>query len=150
MIYHSPLKPEIVKGVDFMLIRENCGGAYYGNKVETEDFGSDPWEYRRYEIERVARVAGSLALQHDPPATVWSVDKANVLANSRVWRRVTKEVFDKEFKAAQAWINKTKAKTVSDTNDDGDVVPNSITPETGDMEFDWLVGNATAIYKKSS
>lgn len=97
MLSHSPLKPEVVKGVDFMLIRENCGGAYYGNKIEKEDYACDPWEYSRPEIERVVRVAGALAMQHDPPQPVWSVDKANVLANSRVWRRITKEVFDKEF-----------------------------------------------------
>jgi 3-isopropylmalate dehydrogenase len=80
-----------------VFVRENCGGAYYGNKIEEEDYGCDPWEYRRHEIERVARVAGALAVQHDPPHPVWSVDKANVLANSRVWRRIVKEVFDKEF-----------------------------------------------------
>lgn len=84
-----------------MFIRENCGGAYYGNKIEEEDYGHDPWEYRRHEIERVARVAGALAVQQDPPANVWSIDKANVLANSRVWRRIMKEVFDKEFPHVQ-------------------------------------------------
>ena len=45
----------------------------------------------------MARVAGALAMQNDPPLPVWSVDKANVLANSRVWRRIVKEIFDKEF-----------------------------------------------------
>lgn len=97
MIERSPIKREIIEGVDFMLIRENCGGAYYGNKVEQEDYACDPWEYSRPEIERVARVAGALALQHDPPLPVWSVDKANVLANSRVWRRIVTEMFEKEF-----------------------------------------------------
>lgn len=80
-----------------MFIRENCGGAYYGNKIEREDYGCDPWGYSRHEIERVVRVAGALAMQHDPPLPVWSVDKANVLANSRVWRRIATEVFEKEF-----------------------------------------------------
>ena len=80
-----------------MFIRENCGGAYYGNKIEQEDYGFDPWQYSRHEIERVVRVAGALAMQHDPPLPVFSVDKANVLANSRVWRRITTEVFEKEF-----------------------------------------------------
>lgn len=84
-----------------MFIRENCGGAYYGKKIEEEDYGCDPWEYRRHEIERVVRVAGALAMQHDPPLPVWSVDKANVLANSRVWRRITTEVFEKEFPNVQ-------------------------------------------------
>lgn len=84
-----------------MLVRENCGGAYYGHKVEEADYGSDVWEYRRDEIERVARVAGSLAMQHDPPLPVWSIDKANVLANSRVWRRIVHEVFENEFPSVQ-------------------------------------------------
>ena len=43
LISHSPLKPEVVQNVDFMLIRENCGGAYYGNKIEQEDYACDPW-----------------------------------------------------------------------------------------------------------
>lgn len=97
MVERSPIKREIIEGVDFMLIRENCGGAYYGNKIEEADYACDPWEYSRPEIERVARVAGALALQHDPPLPVWSADKANVLANSRVWRRVVTEIFEKEF-----------------------------------------------------
>ncbi|KAK5125932.1 hypothetical protein LTR85_011287 [Meristemomyces frigidus] len=97
LIHRSPIKPEIISGVDFTIIRENCGGAYFGTKIEEEDYGCDPWEYHRPEIERVARVAGALATQHDPPLPVWSVDKANVLANSRVWRRITHEVFEREF-----------------------------------------------------
>lgn len=66
-------------------------------KIEQEDYAMDPWEYSRAEIERVARVAGALALQTDPPQPVFSADKANVLANSRVWRRIVTEVFEKEF-----------------------------------------------------
>lgn len=97
MVEWSPIRRDLIEGVDFMLIRENCGGAYYGDKVERDDYGCDPWEYSRPEIERVARVAAALALQHNPPLPVWSVDKANVLANSRVWRRVVNEVFEKEF-----------------------------------------------------
>lgn len=93
----APIKEELIKGVNFMLIRENCGGAYFGKKVEEKDYGCDPWEYTRAEIERVARVAGALAMQTDPPTPVTSVDKANVLANSRVWRRIVTEVFEKEF-----------------------------------------------------
>lgn len=97
LVSRSPIKEHIVKGVDFMLIRENCGGAYFGKKIEAEDYGCDPWEYHRSEIERTARVAGVLAMQNDPPLDVWSVDKANVLASSRVWRRIVHEVFAKEF-----------------------------------------------------
>jgi isocitrate/isopropylmalate dehydrogenase len=84
LVERAPIKANIIKGVNFMLIRENCGGAYFGKKIEEEDYGCDPWEYTRDEIERVARVAGTLAMQTDPPTPVTSVDKANVLASSRV------------------------------------------------------------------
>jgi 3-isopropylmalate dehydrogenase len=104
LIDRSPLKPEIAKGTNFMLLRENCGGAYYGPKNETEDKASDTWLYTRPEIERCCRVAASLATTMGKdgkggggPATVWSSDKANVLASGRLWRRVTTEVFEKEF-----------------------------------------------------
>jgi 3-isopropylmalate dehydrogenase len=97
LVERAPIKAELIKGVDFMLIRENCGGAYFGKKIEEEDYGCDLWEYTRAEIERVARVAGALAMQTDPPKSVTSVDKANVLANSRVWRRIVTQLFEKEF-----------------------------------------------------
>lgn len=102
----SPLKPHIATPVNFIVLRENCGGAYYGDKVEQADYAMDPWGYSTPEIERCARVAGALArtlgkdglgLGHAPPATVWSADKANVLANSRLWRRVVSRVFEAEF-----------------------------------------------------
>lgn len=102
----SPLKPEIAEGTNFILLRENTGGAYFGTKVEEADFASDSWAYRRDEIERCARVAAALATTMGKdglgtgtggPATVWSSDKANVLASGRLWRRVTSEVFAKEF-----------------------------------------------------
>lgn len=80
-----------------MLVRENCGGAYFGTKVEEDDFASDPWQYSRTEVERVARLAGELAMEENPPAQVISCDKANVLASSRLWRRVVSELFEKEF-----------------------------------------------------
>ncbi|KAK0748609.1 Isopropylmalate dehydrogenase-like domain-containing protein [Apiosordaria backusii] len=57
----------------------------------------DTEPYSRPEIERIARLAGFLALGQDPPAKVWSLDKANVLATSRLWRKVVTEIFEKEF-----------------------------------------------------
>jgi len=100
----SPLKPEVVRGCRFVVVRENCGGAYFGPKTEDADAASDLWAYTRPEIERCARVSGALArlLGRDGkggggPAAVWSADKANVLASSRIWRRVTTEVFSEEF-----------------------------------------------------
>lgn len=91
-----------------MVLRENCSGAYFGTKVEEDDFASDSWAYSRDEIAKCARVAAALAKTMGKdgrgdgqcaagPATVWSSDKANVLASGRLWRRVTSEVFASEF-----------------------------------------------------
>ncbi|KAH0841141.1 3-isopropylmalate dehydrogenase [Fonsecaea monophora] len=100
----SPLKTSIAEGTNFIVLRENCSGAYFGTKVEEADFASDSWAYRRDEVERCARVAAALATTmgkdgkgNGGPATVWSSDKANVLASGRLWRKVTSEVFAKEF-----------------------------------------------------
>ncbi|KAI5919433.1 Isopropylmalate dehydrogenase-like domain-containing protein [Camillea tinctor] len=100
----SPIKSELVAGTKFVVVRENCGGAYFGEKVEEEDRASDLWVYRAEEVERCARVSAAIAriIGRDGrggggPAVVWSSDKANVLASGRLWRRVTQRVFDKEF-----------------------------------------------------
>src|SRR5271170_2320273 len=104
LLDRSPLKPEIAMGTNFITLRENCGGAYFGPKVEEEDFASDTWAYSKAEIERCARVAAALAMKMGKdgrggggPAMVWSTDKQNVLANSRLWRRVVTNVFETEF-----------------------------------------------------
>ncbi|ETI28500.1 3-isopropylmalate dehydrogenase [Cladophialophora carrionii CBS 160.54] len=104
LVHLSPLKPSLAAGTNFIVLRENTGGAYFGPKVEEADFASDSWAYRRDEIERCARVAAALATTmgkdgkgNGGPATVWSSDKANVLASGRLWRKVTSEVFEKEF-----------------------------------------------------
>lgn len=99
----SPIRPELVLGTKFVVVRENCGGAYFGEKVEKDDVASDLWVYRRHEVERLARVSAAIARimgkdgDDKGPATVWSADKMNVLASGRLWRRVTHEVFEKEF-----------------------------------------------------
>jgi 3-isopropylmalate dehydrogenase len=104
LLDRSPLKPDIARGTNFVLLRENCGGAYYGPKEDLGDKASDVWVYTKPEVERCCRVAAALAktLGKDGkggggPATVWSSDKANVLASGRLWRRVTTETFEKEF-----------------------------------------------------
>lgn len=106
MVEASPIKPELVRGTKFVVVRENCGGAYFGPKVEEADRASDLWGYAKPEIERLARVSAAVAriMGRDGdgrggggPAVVWSADKANVLANSRLWRRVTQATFEEEF-----------------------------------------------------
>ena len=75
--------------------RELTGGLYFGEKSSSEDRASDECVYTRAEIERVVRRACEFARERDSRVT--SVDKANVLETSRLWRRVTQEVVDREF-----------------------------------------------------
>ncbi|KAI9870409.1 MAG: 3-isopropylmalate dehydrogenase [Pleopsidium flavum] len=99
LVHISPLKDEVCKGVDFTIIRELTGGIYFGERKEDDGSGHawDTEPYSRPEIERVTRLAAHLAMQSDPPLPVWSLDKANVLATSRLWRKVVTEVMEKEF-----------------------------------------------------
>jgi 3-isopropylmalate dehydrogenase len=90
LIDSSPLKREVVDGVDVLLVRELTGGAYFGEKEEGDERASDLSVYTREEIERVARVAFEAAKHRKQRVT--SVDKANVMATSRLWRRVVSEV----------------------------------------------------------
>jgi 3-isopropylmalate dehydrogenase len=87
----STLKPEVVAGVDLLIVRELTGGLYFGKKYrENLPDGSvravDTLEYTSFEIERIARVAFGLARKRRGKVT--SVDKANVLESSRLWREV--------------------------------------------------------------
>lgn len=104
----SPIKADKVRGTKFIVVRENCGGAYFGDKVEEESIASDLWVYTTPEIERLSRVSAAVARimgadgdgkgSNGKPAVVWSADKANVLASGRLWRRITQKTFDTEFK----------------------------------------------------
>ncbi|MDE6380824.1 MAG: 3-isopropylmalate dehydrogenase [Muribaculaceae bacterium] len=86
----SPLKEEIVKGADFVCVRELTGGMYFGEKFESDEKAYDTNLYSRHEIERILKVAFELALRRKKHLTV--VDKANVLASSRLWRKVAQEM----------------------------------------------------------
>src|SRR6202167_6314595 len=79
----SPLKRELIEGTDLLVVRELTGGIYFGEKTRTADSASDACVYTRAEIERIARVAFGAARRR-----VTSVDKANVLETSRLWREV--------------------------------------------------------------
>lgn len=90
LIHKSPLKDELVRGADFVCIRELTGGMYFGEKKEGDDYAYDTNAYSRHEVERILKVAYEYASRRRKHLTV--VDKANVLASSRLWRKVTQEM----------------------------------------------------------
>jgi 3-isopropylmalate dehydrogenase len=91
----SPLKPELLYGVDLLVVRELTGGIYFGEKTKTADRASDLCVYTADEVRRVVRRAAGFAEKRRGKLT--SVDKANVLETSRLWRRITEEVVRGEF-----------------------------------------------------
>jgi 3-isopropylmalate dehydrogenase len=88
----SPLKRERIDGTDLLVVRELTGGIYFGEKTRTPDFASDLCVYTVAEIERIARTAFQAAR-----IRVTSVDKANVLETSRLWRETVMRVHAQEF-----------------------------------------------------
>ncbi|HEY7967762.1 MAG TPA: 3-isopropylmalate dehydrogenase [Solirubrobacteraceae bacterium] len=88
----SPLREERIAGTDLLVVRELTGGIYFGAKTRTADHASDLCEYSVGEVERIARVAFRAARRR-----VTSVDKANVLETSRLWREVVLRVHAEEF-----------------------------------------------------
>ncbi|HWT24050.1 MAG TPA: 3-isopropylmalate dehydrogenase [Solirubrobacteraceae bacterium] len=88
----SPLKPEVLRGTDLLVVRELTGGIYFGEKAREGRRARDVCEYDTSEIERIARVAFEAARTR-----VTSVDKMNVLETSRLWREVVARVHREEF-----------------------------------------------------
>jgi 3-isopropylmalate dehydrogenase len=95
LIGASPLKPDKLRGVDILVVRELTGGIYFGKRGRDATSAFDTCEYTAEEIERVCRVAGRLAMERRRKIT--SVDKANVLDTSRLWRETATRVFAREF-----------------------------------------------------
>jgi 3-isopropylmalate dehydrogenase len=94
LIASSPLRPELLEGVDLLIVRELTGGVYFGERQEAgtepgDRSAVDTWPYGEDEIKRIFQVAAAYALLRRKRVT--SVDKANVLATSRLWRRVVDE-----------------------------------------------------------
>lgn len=95
MLDASPLKPEVIRGADIMVVRELTGGIYFGRKTRTAHEAEDVCSYSSAEVERVTRVAARLAMGRR--RHIVSVDKANVLETSRLWRTVVERVVAEEF-----------------------------------------------------
>jgi 3-isopropylmalate dehydrogenase len=103
------LRESIAKGVDFIVVRELIGGLYFGKRQEldtskpytAEDDAWDTMVYSVGEVQRITRVAAQIALTMDPPMPIHSIDKANVLASSRLWRKIVTETLAAEFPIIQ-------------------------------------------------
>jgi len=91
----SPIKAELLHGVDIMVVRELTGGIYFGDKQRTATEATDVCRYTVAEVERVVRLAAELARGRRRQLT--SVDKANVLETSRLWRAVVERIMPAEF-----------------------------------------------------
>ena len=91
----SPLRSDIVAGTDLLIVRELTGGIYFGERERSENKASDKCTYSRAEIERVAKVAFEQARLRRGKLT--SVDKANVLETSRLWRSVVSEMGARDY-----------------------------------------------------
>ena len=91
----SPLKEKLLIGVDMIVVRELTGGIYFGEKTRTDTSASDLCTYHAHEIERIVRIAARLA--NSRRGKLCSVDKANVLETSRLWRSTTDRIMHDEF-----------------------------------------------------
>lgn len=169
----STLKPEVVDGVDLMIVRELTGGLYFGARERFYDEAGagadgaagqrayDTLEYREYEVERIARQAFEAARKRR--GRVHSIDKANVLETSRMWREVVHRVHDEEYpevelldmlvdNAAMQLINRPADFDVVVTeNMFGDILSDEAAQITGSLGMlaSASLGDGTALYEPS-
>ena len=169
----STLKPEVVEGVDMMLVRELTGGLYFGKRERFFDEAGcgaggsrgqrayDTLEYREYEVERIARQAFEAARKRRKKVT--SVDKANVLETSRMWREVVHRVHEQDYadieledllvdNAAMQLINRPADFDVVVTeNMFGDILSDEAAQITGSLGMlaSASLGDGTALYEPS-
>lgn len=156
----SSLKPEILKGTDILFFRELTGDVYFGEKNRSDDgnFASDLMNYSRYEVERIAHKAFEAARQRSKK--VCSVDKANVLETSRLWREVVQGIAvqypDVEVEhmfidnaAMQLVKNPRKFDVVLTANLFGDILTDEASQIAGSMGMlaSASVGDGTGFYE---
>lgn len=143
----SPLKEEIIKdGFDITVVRELTGGIYFGEKgTKTTELGETAYDVEMYsemEVERIAKVAFGMAMKRDKKVT--SVDKANVLESSRLWRRTVEKVSKDypEVKLNHMYIDNASMQVIKDpkgfdviltSNIFGDILSDEISMITGSI-----------------
>jgi len=157
----SPLKKEIVKGVDIIMIRELTGGIYFGKPQGRSEDGKTAYDsciYSKYEIERVIMLACEYAMKRSKKVTV--VDKANVLATSRLWRETAQEI-GKEFRdiqmdfmfvdnaAMQLIQNPRKFDVIVTENMFGDILSDEASVITGSLGLlpSASIGHSTSLFE---
>ena len=123
LLHKSPLKDELLRGADFVVIRELTGGMYFGEKYQDNDKAYDTDIYTRPEIERILKVAFETAMKRHKHLTV--VDKANVLASSRLWRQIAKEM--------EPQYPEVKTDVIVTENTFGDILTDETSCITGSM-----------------
>ncbi len=154
----SPLKREIVEGADFVCVRELTGGMYFGEKFESDDKAYDTNMYSRPEIERILKVAFELASRRKKHLTV--VDKANVLASSRLWRKVAQEMEKEwpEVKTDYMFVDNAAMKMILDPrffdvivteNTFGDILTDEASVVSGSMGLlpSSSIGESTPVFE---
>ncbi|MBB5335192.1 3-isopropylmalate dehydrogenase [Pectinatus brassicae] len=163
LIEYSPLKPDIVRGTDVMIVRELIGGVYFGDKCEEEDYNGTKraWDLENYSIPEVERIV-NLAMQtaQGRKGKVTSVDKANVLATSRLWRRTAAQVAAKypdvkmdnmyvDNCAMQLAINPTRFDVIVTGNLFGDILSDEAAVLGGSIGLmpSASIGEQTSLYE---
>jgi len=144
IIHKSPLREERIKGSDFVIYRELTGGIYFGEKKEADqdDFATDLMIYHRHEIERIARLAFDAAKNRKKKVTL--IDKANVLASSRLWRKVVRQIAEEypdieldflfvDNAAMQIILNPSQFDVVLTSNMFGDIISDEASVISGSL-----------------
>lgn len=155
----SPLKADVIgEGLDIMVVRELTGGIYFGERGRKEDYAYDTEQYSIKEIERIARSAFEISRKRNQ--TLCSVDKANVLESSRLWRetvnRVSKEYPEVELThlyvdnaAMQLVRNPRQFSTIVTSNLFGDILSDEASMITGSIGMlpSASMGSETCLYE---
>ncbi len=158
----SPLKPRLLKDVDFIIFRELTGGIYFGKKELSEDetTASDECIYTREEIERVAHLAFHFAQKPERRKKLTLVDKANVLETSRLWRKVVQQVATQysdvqvdymfvDNAAMQIILNPKQFDIILTENMFGDIISDEASVLSGSLGLlpSASVGNGSALFE---